>query len=219
MALMAENSGGDFENPPTGTHNALCIGVYDMGIHASSNPAFKPSRKVLIAWEIDSRMVNEGENKGKRFVVTNQYTLSLSDQAHLRKMLVGWRGVQFTPEELTGFDIEVLKGIPCLVSLIEVDSNGKTYINVSTVAKKMETMVPITQETNWTVTPNWIRKRQVIGKVEGIIADPEDNVQPAQTGMNEVRNNLTGQQNVTEADAIVNNNVQPTQTVGSQPAF
>jgi len=81
-------------------------------------------------------------------------------------------------------------------------------------------MAPLVQETNWGITPNWIRKRQVIGQVAGIVADPEDNAQagaqPAQTGMNEVRNNLTGQPNVAEGDAIVNNGAQVQQGQGQQ---
>lgn len=177
MSIIAKNDGGDFQKPTVGTVRAVCSGVFDLGTHQPTNPSYKPSRKIMIIWEIDEIITVEGEYFGKRLVVNNRYTLSLGDNAHLRKALEGWRGRAFSKDELDGFDIEDVKGKSCLLSLIEnTASNGKSYINISTISPLMKGMQPMNIEIPFTEIPNWIRKIQKEGGMN-VVVDTEDQQQ------------------------------------------
>jgi len=66
-------------------------------------------------------------------VIGKTYTVSLHENANLRGDLESWRGRPFTREELDGFDISKLLGVPCMVNVTHTDKNGKTYANIAAV--------------------------------------------------------------------------------------
>ena len=157
--IIAKNNGGNFEMIPEGTHQAVCFAVHDIGLQ--SNNFGTTQHKVVISWEIKETIKAEGEYKGKRYVISNRYTLSLNEKSTLRKHLESWRGKKFTAEELDkGFDIEKVIGVNCMISVVHTESkNGKTYANVSAVmslAKGMEKMTP----ENSTEPPDWVKELQ-----------------------------------------------------------
>ncbi len=122
--------------PPAGTHVARCISVIDLG--TQDMPAYdKQLHKIRVTWELpDELAVFKEENGEQPFVVSKDYTLSLFKKATLRQELESWRGKAFTAEELQGFDIFTLLGVPCLVSIIhKTTENGKTFANVTNVSK------------------------------------------------------------------------------------
>jgi hypothetical protein len=126
--MIVKDNGDKFENAPTGTHLARCIGLIDIGTHRSEWKGQEIRRRqVIIKWELPS----EFREDGQPFVVSEFYTRSLSEKAHLRHALVNWRGRDFTPQELQGFDLKNILQQPCQVSITAKD-NGK--IKVSGVA-------------------------------------------------------------------------------------
>lgn len=130
MGLMAKESGGDFERPPEGVYNAVCTKIIDLGLQESTyNGNTSLKRKVFIEWELD-----EADSQGNPFLVASRYTLSLSQNAQLRKVLQAWRGRAFTKDELAGFDLEKVLGAPCQIQIVHNESsNGNVYANVETV--------------------------------------------------------------------------------------
>lgn len=132
MGLLAkDNGGGNFELTPAGNHIAVCYMVCDLGEQESVYQGeTKVARKVRLAWELPNELMSDG----RPFSVSKKYTLSLSDKANLRKDLESWRGRAFTDEELEGFDLFNILGKPCMVNIIHEASNGKTYVNVASVA-------------------------------------------------------------------------------------
>jgi len=86
--------------------------------------------KVLLYW-----MMSECMEDGRPFLVTQIYTLSLHEKANLRKDLESWRGRPFSEEELKGFDLERLIGVPALVNVIHVKSknDGKVRARLSSI--------------------------------------------------------------------------------------
>ena len=59
---------GNFERP-TGTFQAVCYAVWDIGMQKTVyNGKEKEQHKVIIAWELDKIIENDGEYKGKRYV-------------------------------------------------------------------------------------------------------------------------------------------------------
>lgn len=137
MALTATRGGGDFKRTPPGNYLARCYRVIDLGTQKTSYKGKdKWARKVLFGWEIHDEDA-EGNplvmEDGKPMAVSSRYTLSLGDNAHMKKMLESWRGKSFTEEELNGFDVKAVLGAWCMVNITHRQEDGKTYEDVSTV--------------------------------------------------------------------------------------
>ena len=127
-AVWKDNGGGDFENPEPGSYAATCYKIIDIGTQTSEYQGKTNSRRqVILGWELDEAM-----SDGRPFVVSKFYTASLSEKANLRHDLAGWRGRDFTPEELGGFSPRNILGKSCLVTLTK---NDKGKIRVTGVAK------------------------------------------------------------------------------------
>lgn len=124
----SDSGGGDFEQPPVGTYPARCIKIIDLGTQKGEwqgKANFK--RQVVVGWELPTELMTEGDYVGKPFVVSKFYTASLGEKANLRKDLQNWRGREFTPEELAGFESKAILGKPCMLSLTANDK-GKTRV-------------------------------------------------------------------------------------------
>src|SRR3990167_2256397 len=125
---VKDTGNGDFEQPEPGSYAAICYKLIDIGTQQSEyqgKTIFK--RQIVIGWELDEKI-----SDGKPFIQANFYTASLNEKAKLRAHLEAWRGRQFSPEELQGFDLKNLLGKPCLLSLIK---NEKGKIRVQGVSK------------------------------------------------------------------------------------
>lgn len=177
MAIMAQDTGGggDFSPMPSGNHVAVCNMVVDLGKQkVEYQGEVKTQHKVFIRWETPHERLTwtdrEGvEREGPR-VIGKTYTLSLHENAALRGDLESWRGKAFTEEERKGFDVSKLLGAPCMVNVLHVDKNGKTYANVSSIGALPKGMEKPTSEiglmiyddenpTNYDALPEWLRKK------------------------------------------------------------
>jgi hypothetical protein len=137
MGILAAKTGGaDFEKCPVGNHIARCYRVLQLGtITKDIKGKKKEMHEVRIDWELCYEKTVFNAEKGEEpFIVGKTYTLSLADNAFLRKDLENWRGQKFTEEELAGFDLVKLLGVPCLVNVAHVERNGRTYADVIGVA-------------------------------------------------------------------------------------
>lgn len=193
MGLLARDKGGqDFPPIDPGTHHAVCYGVVDLGTHENTIYGTK-AQKIWIAWELPDQRI-EYDKDGKHYNVARSiskiYTLSIHEKSNLGKDLVSWRGKQFTDEEKQGFDILTILGANCLLQVVHQQKNGKTYANISTIAKLMKNMQklkpenPLIQysiETNGFEIPDnipdWVKK--LIAKSEehqGGFRPSEDNI-------------------------------------------
>ena len=138
MALIAAATGGaEFKQVPPGMYVARCFRVIDLGTQKTQwQGKEKWSRKVLIQWELHGED-DAGEpltlDDGKPMSVSKRYTLSLGENAQLRADLKSWRGRDFTPDELAGFDVKNILGVWCMVNIAHDTKDGKTYTNVASV--------------------------------------------------------------------------------------
>lgn len=124
----ADNGGGDFEQPPVGTHIARCVKIIDIGTQKSEYQGqANVRRQCIIGWELPNEKMTEGEKAGKPFVVSKFYTASLGEKANLRKDLANWRGRDFTEQELHGFESKNILGKPCMLSLTQ-NEKGKVRV-------------------------------------------------------------------------------------------
>lgn len=131
MTWKDSGGGGSFEQPPVGTHVARCVKVIDIGTQQGEYEGKANFRRqTIIGWELPNELMTEGEYKGKPFIVSRFYTASLGEKANLRKDLQNWRGRDFTPQELAGFDPRNILGACCMLSLT---LNDKQKIRVTGV--------------------------------------------------------------------------------------
>jgi hypothetical protein len=137
MGILAAKTGGaDFEKCPEGNHIARCYRVLQLGtVTRDIKGQSKDIHEVRIDWELCYEKTVFNPDKGEEpFTIGKTYTLSLADNAHLRRDLESWRGKKFTDEELEGFDLTKLLSAPCLVNVAHNERNGKTYADVISVA-------------------------------------------------------------------------------------
>lgn len=122
-----------FDNPPPGTYGAVCYRVIDLGTQEVKwEGETKYQRKVYIGFELDEKMED-----GRPYVAGRKFTVSLHEKAALRQFLKGWRGRDFTDEELMGFNPQKLIGAPCMLSLVQ----SGDYVNITSAAKLPKGMV------------------------------------------------------------------------------
>jgi len=143
---MAKADNDNFEKAPTGTIQAVCTFVHDIGLQAGEYQG-KPNlaHKVIVSWELAEKMT-QGEFAGKPFMVSKYYTLSLSEKANLRKDLENWRGKGFSQDELNGFDVESIKGSNCLLSITETENGKRKVSGVAALPKGMAPIAPTQTE-------------------------------------------------------------------------
>lgn len=133
MSTVAKETGADFKPVSEGSHLGICFQIIDLGTQDS--PTYPASHKIMIGWEIPGETIKI-DDQVKPMVVSGEYTLNLSTKSNLRALLKNWRGRDFTPEELKGFDIKNVCGAPCLLSIVhKTSSKGKTRAVVTGAMK------------------------------------------------------------------------------------
>ena len=178
---VSENSTASFTPCPAGNYLARCVRLIDIGtVTDDFQGETKTARKVLISFEIlDDEARRED---GSPFVLSKRYTLSLHEKASLRKDLSSWRGRDFTANELRGFEMQNILGKDLLLGVIQREKDGKTYANISSLAKPVKGMVAPEGTANepllfWDMSadePDWEAFAQLHPKLqEQIQASPE----------------------------------------------
>jgi hypothetical protein len=134
-----DSGGKEFEAAPVGNHIARCIGLIDLGTQQGEYQGKTThARKVVVRWELPNELMSEGDFAGKPFIVSKFYTASLSEKANLRKDLANWRGRDFTPDELAGFDAKNLLDKCCMVNITHNEKGKAKVTGVAAVPKGMQ---------------------------------------------------------------------------------
>lgn len=177
--IVSETNTGTYTPCPAGSYLARCVRLVDLGTQTTDYQGeAKTAHKVLIAFEVldtDTR-----RDDGEPFVLSKRYTLSLHEKAALRKELASWRGRDFTPDELRGFDLKNVLGQACFISVVETTKGDRTYSNIASIMKPPKGMqAPAGTEPllYWSMSdpaPDWQAFAQLHAKlVEQIEASPE----------------------------------------------
>jgi hypothetical protein len=139
MSLIAKDSGGGSFTPVApGMHLARCYRIVDLGTQKSEYLGqVKYLQKVMIQFEVHGED-DDGKAlvtaKGEPMSISKNFTLSLAENATLRKDLQGWRGREFTAEELQGFELKNVLGAWAMITAAKsIGNNGKEYTNVISI--------------------------------------------------------------------------------------
>ncbi len=140
MSLVAKDSGGEgsFTPVPPGMHLARCYRVVDLGTQKTEwQGQIKYLQKVMVQFEVHGEDDNGKSlvtSKGEPMSISKNYTLSLAEKATLRKDLQAWRGRDFTPDELRGFELKNILDKWAMLSVAKsLGNNGKEYTNIMSV--------------------------------------------------------------------------------------
>jgi hypothetical protein len=158
MSLIAkEASSSSFAPVPTGVHLACCYRIVDLGTQKTSFQGKDNFlHKILIQFEIhsdDESGMPLMTTQGEPMSISKRYTLSLGEKSSLRKDLQSWRGKNFTPDELRGFELQNLLGAWCMLNVTEqTGADGKSYTNISAITPvpaAMRKTLPDMQNESW----------------------------------------------------------------------
>lgn len=143
LIVGAESSGHTHDPAPAGTHIARCIEIVHVGTIPTEYMGQRKMRNVIrFTWELpnETKVWKEGEPP-KPYLVNQKFTLHLGETSNLRPFVESWRGKAFTEEELKGFDIFKVLGVPCTLTVSHKQSNnGKTYADVTGIGPVMKGM-------------------------------------------------------------------------------
>lgn len=141
MAIILQKK--PVELPPKGTFPARCYQMIQIGtIKEEFKKDTKWISKVRIGFELPTELKIFDEEKGEQpFVISQEYSLSMSTKSKLKAMLESWRGETFSKEEMKGFDITEMVGEPCLINISHKESeSGNMYAQITSVTPLVKGM-------------------------------------------------------------------------------
>lgn len=177
MPVIVKDEGKKFHLAPAGMVQAVCFDFWDLGLQNTPIKGGKNKivHKGMVAWELNEPIVSDDDFNGKRYRIYKKYTLSLNEKSNLSKDLTSWRGKPFTDlERKGGFDVESIVGANCFLNIVHVESDGKTYANISAVNPLPKNM-PLILPENARSIPEWIVDIQA--KSEGIPSEVAANTE------------------------------------------
>jgi hypothetical protein len=135
MIIKEESGGSNYEPIAKGRHEAICVTVAGIG---EQETAYGTKNQVILTWEIPSivrEWSKDGETQTGRAQISRTFTCSLAPKASLRQVLEDWRDKEFTQQELGGFDLQKLLGVPCTLKIKHQTSQdgSRTYANIADV--------------------------------------------------------------------------------------
>ena len=215
---FSAKGGGDFKTVPSGSHIAICNLVADLGKQPGGKAFPEPKQQIFIRFEIPAERI-QYEKDGKKIdapaTIGATFTASMHENANLRKQLESWRGKMFTDFEAEAFDVSSILGKPCMLTVVEQTSNGKTYANIKAIGGlprgmsmgPAENKLLLYSEDNRTMfdeLPEWLRKKidsQILNKPEPQRApDYARGYVPAEQVSQPAYDNQFGDQGITDDD-------------------
>jgi len=126
----------DFKIAPAGLHMARLYSVIDLGHQSVEwSGETKIMHKVVLTFELHGDDNNgkplQTDDK-KPLIVSKRYTVSLGDQATLRKDLESWANKKMSATDRINFDLKTLLNKFCMVN-ISHSEDGK-YANISGIS-------------------------------------------------------------------------------------
>lgn len=132
--ILTDTGGAAFTPCPAGSYLARCVKLIDLGTQTTDYQGeTKVARKLLVSFEVLDDETRRDD--GTPYVLSKRYTASLHEKSALRKDLASWRGRDFTPEELKGFDLAAVLGKNAFVSVVEQTKEGRTFANLASLMK------------------------------------------------------------------------------------
>lgn len=144
---------------PSGNFNAICVGVYDLGVQPSKN-GWPAKRKVAICFEVEKK-IEAGPLAGQPYRLSRIVSTSLNRKSALSEMLVSWFGRDPVGSENGNrvFDFAALIGKPCTISVAHHAKDGDTRAFIQSISGHMDGMPVLKSDFDpYGQTPDWIER-------------------------------------------------------------
>tara|TARA_R110002020_G_scaffold357043_5_gene569494 strand:+ start:1724 stop:2311 length:588 start_codon:yes stop_codon:yes gene_type:complete len=129
--LIVTGKKKEYENIKPGLINAICVGVWNIGVQKSEyNEEVKFNEKIIIGFEVEQR--NSVSNL--QIFHPEVFTMSLHAKSKLGPMIESWFSKKLTDKERYNYDLKKIVGKRCTLNLIE---NG-TWISIATILPAQE---------------------------------------------------------------------------------
>jgi hypothetical protein len=123
MKLSANNNNSS--TIEAGLYSAVCYGLIDIGTQENDYQGKKSyQRKAILKFEL----LDEFNEDDKRVVLSQIYSMSLNEMSKFRKHLKGWRGRDFTDEELCNFEPKKVLGTNVILN-VTINDKGRAIID------------------------------------------------------------------------------------------
>jgi len=169
-SIAKQKLSAEFTPLDEGTHLAICNAVIDIGLQSTP---FGVQEHVWLRFEVPAERISfikNGEEIDAGQIIWSRYNKTLTKKANLRKDLEAWFGREFTSDELDGFDLFNLSGMPCLLTVVHNHKDDRTFANVTAIAKilKGQVVPPMEQDAiqfspddtdSYDDVPEWLREK------------------------------------------------------------
>lgn len=136
MGLYAKETASNVEPVPEGIYAGTAYLLADLGRQRSERFGTE-KRQVVIGFELPEVRITVERDREMHDLpraVSRRFTLSLHEGGNLRPFLETWRGRRFSPQELSGFDLRGVLGVPAMIQVIhEQKPDGKTIAKIANV--------------------------------------------------------------------------------------
>jgi hypothetical protein len=154
--IPGEGGGFTKELITAGAHHAVCCQLHNVGYQMFKNEV-SLSPKAVIIFEVEQKMTG-GKMAGEPMVISETFPMFMGENSKLRKMLEGWRGKPYSPEELKNFSIGGIVGRPCTLLIVHEKKKSD-----GTMRAKIAGVLPA-QGPGWVPTytemPEWVAKEK-----------------------------------------------------------
>ena len=134
--MIISDTQKDFKIAPAGLHMARLYSIIDLGHQSVEwSGETKIMHKVVLTFELHGDDNNGKPLKtddGKPLIVSKRYTVSLGDQATLRKDLESWANKKMSIKDRDNFDLKTLLNKFCMINITHSE-DGK-YANISGIS-------------------------------------------------------------------------------------
>ena len=128
--IVKDTGGASFAPHPVGQYPAVFLDGVDVGgVEKAERPKFR-ARLVFYCGQQAQHEV-EGTVETYPMLVFTTFNQTLSENGRLRPFLESWRGAAFTVEQLKGFDLDHLLGVPAFLQILHNDTGE--HANVQTI--------------------------------------------------------------------------------------
>jgi len=167
MSLIAKENTSEKQlvEIPEGEHEAVCVGVVDLGWHPNEYQGEKrpDCERVALMFELPG-ITREWQGEQKPIRKTHTFRNSLHERAKLRKFLQHWKGESLKADELLGYKLEQLVGKNAKLQYL-AGKEGKVFLDgirkfEEGKHKPTDTIIYdiSTHPTNFEKVPSWMQE-------------------------------------------------------------
>lgn len=120
--LVVTEQKKDYEKINPGLHNAICVGVWNVGPHKTE---YGIKNKFIIGFEVEQRNTQTNE----QMLHLDIYTMSMHQKSKFGMLYESWVGKKLKDEDRSKFDFSQCVGKKATLNII----HNEKYVNISAI--------------------------------------------------------------------------------------